>query len=382
MRANGILVGHPYWGRSGAEVAAMWLLQALCQEYRVDVLTRGGWDLDDLNRCAGTSIQRGDLGSILYPPFTSKVNRAGGALWHALFLRYCRRLAPRYDICVTASRVVDWGRPAIHFLSDAAWNTELQRRFQTPEALLGAGLTRSAYFRVAKMIAGKSGRDAAREDTFVANSGWTASMSAEFCERPPVVIYPAVPANGVTAVWEERADEFLCLGRISPEKRIERVIAIMDQLRAMGHKVRLHLAGGGEGGFYERQIQRLCDERREWMTSHGAVYGEAKKALLGLCRFGLSARDDEAFGIATAEMAAAGILPFVPRTGGQCEIVREPDLIYEDIQDAALKIDAVLRSETRQHELHEAMLLRGQEFNPERFCTEVRALVSRVLDGR
>lgn len=190
---------------------------------------------------------------------------------------------------------------------------------------------------------------------------------------------PPVPASGVTTTWEERADEFLCLGRISPEKRIERVIAIMDQLRAMGHTVRLHLAGGGEGGNYERQVIRLCDERRAWLTFHGSVYGEAKKALLGLCRFGLSARDDEAFGIATAEMIKAGIVPFVPQEGAQSEIVQEHELIYHDIEDAALKINALLRSEARQQELHEVMLRRGAEFTTERFCQAVRDLVKQAL---
>ena len=128
-----------------------------------------------------------------------------------------------------------------------------------------------------------------------------------------------MPAGGVLTPWEDRKNEFLCLGRIAPEKNIERVIAILDQVRITGHAVRLHLAGGGEGGDYERQIQRLCDERREWVTFHGAVYGEAKKALLGRCRFGVSACDREAFGIATAEMAGAGIIPFVPQSGAQSE---------------------------------------------------------------
>jgi hypothetical protein len=37
-----ILLGHTYLGRGGAEVAAMWYLQALSEDYPVDLVTPGG----------------------------------------------------------------------------------------------------------------------------------------------------------------------------------------------------------------------------------------------------------------------------------------------------------------------------------------------------
>jgi glycosyltransferase involved in cell wall biosynthesis len=157
------------------------------------------------------------------------------------------------------------------------------------------------------------------------------------------------------------------------------VIAILDQVRVLGHPVRLHVVGGGEGGEYPRQIQRLCEARREWVVLHGPLHGEDKLKILARCRYGLNACIREAFGIATAEFMKSGIVPFVPREGAQSEIVQEPELIYEDIEDAALKIDAVLRSEARQQELREGMLRRAAEFAPERFCRAVRDLVERAM---
>ena len=377
-----ILFGHPYWGRGGAEVAAMWILRAFCQEYRVDIVTRGGWDLDDLNRCSGTRIRREDLGAILYPPFDPQVLTRGGMLWNGLFERHCRRLAARYDLCITASRALDWGWPAVHFLSDVAWNRRLQERFLCPEALIGASPFRRAYFGLGRWLGGSSGRDPAQYDIFVANSQWTAAISAEYCKIPPVVIYPAVPGAAVRTPWNQRENSFLCLGRISPEKQIERVMAILDQVRVLGHAIRMHLVGTTDESAYLWQIQKLSEARREWVVFHGPLYGEDKLKLLACCRYGLNACNREAFGIATAEFMKSGIVPFVPQEGAQAEIVQERELIYQDIEDAALKIDALLRSETRQQELHQAMLRRGAEFTPERFCQAVRDLVSRVLDGR
>jgi glycosyltransferase involved in cell wall biosynthesis len=348
----------------------------------VDIVTRGGWDLDDLNRCSGTHIRREDFGAILYPPLNPQVLTRGGALWHGFFLRYCRHVASRYDLCITASRIIDWGRPAIHFLSDVAWNRPLQERFQTAEITTQKGLLRRWYWKLGSVLGGSSGRDPAQHDIFVANSQWNARISSEYCKLPPVVIYPAVPGGTQTTPWADREDSFVCLGRISPEKQIERVIAILDQVRTLGHPVRLHLVGSGPDGKYLEHIQRLCDARKDWVVFHGPLYGEDKLKLLARCRYGLNSCSREAFGIATAEMIKAGMLTFVPQAGAQSEIVQEHELIYQDIEDAALKIDTVLRSELLQQEFHQTIMRRAAAFDPEQFCTEVRDLVNRALGSR
>ena len=372
-----ILLGHHYWGRGGAEVAAMWAIQALSPNYLVDVLTRGGWNLEELNQCAGTEISPKQLGEILYPPLDPQVLSRGGALWQGLFHRYCRRIAPGYDLCMTASRVIDWGQPAVHFLSDVAWNRSLQQRFQCPEALIGASWLRRAYFALGRTIAGTSGRDPAQHDVFVANSEWTARISAEYCQLPPVVIHPAVTAGGQILPWAERENSFICLGRISPEKQIERVIDILEQVRTFGHCIKLHLVGGGDEAEYLRQIQKLQTKRQDWIVWHGPLYANDKWSLLARCRYGLSAC--EAFGIATAEMTLTGVVPFVPRAGAQSEIVQAGELIYGDIQEAAIKIDAVLKSDSRQLEIQQALLRRATAFAPENFCKAVREVVEQVF---
>ena len=52
---------------------------------------------------------------------------------------------------------------------------------------------------------------------------------------------------------------------------------------------------------------------------------------------------EEHFGMAPAEMARAGCIVWVPRGGGQMEIVgREPALMYESDDEAVEKISATL----------------------------------------
>ncbi len=373
-----ILLGHGYWGRGGAEVAAMWLLQALCEEFAVDLVTRGGFALEELNRCAGTQLTTAQFRLLRLPLPHLLAQTRGGTLWYAVFLRYCRYIAPRYDLCVTASCVIDWGAPALHFLTDTSWHAAL--RAQYPQA---GWLMREHWnhvtFLLGQALGGRSRRSPLQHDHFVANSQWTAQRSAALCTRRPAVIYPAVPGAEHQAPWRQRETAFLSLGRIAPVKQLETVIAILDGVRALGHAMRLHLVGEFDNTAYARRILALCRERSDWIVRHGARYGPDKTALLAGIRYGISACEREAFGIATAEMIRAGMVPFVPREGAQQELVQREPLIYRDIPDAVRKIDALLRSPAKQWTLQQAMLQLAEAFATEHFCAAVRGVVRHVL---
>ena len=194
-----------------------------------------------------------------------------------------------------------------------------------------------------------------------------------------MVIHPAIPGNFANVPWNARKNDFVCLGRISPEKKIERIISMLDNIRARGHKFSLHLIGTIEGDEYSLRIMELCKARQDWIFMHGALYGEEKVKILSRSRYGINACDREAFGISTAEMMKAGIIPFVPACSAQTEIVREPALAYKDDEDAIIKIDAVLNSESSQIKLHELILKNSSDFRPERFFSEVCRVVKNEL---
>ena len=52
------------------------------------------------------------------------------------------------------------------------------------------------------------------------------------------------------------------IGRIAPEKQVERAIAILEAVRQRGHAIRLHLCGEIENDPYGRHIAKLCGKRR------------------------------------------------------------------------------------------------------------------------
>lgn len=371
-----LILAHSFWGRGGAEIDALSVLHALREEFDLTLVTRGGWDPEALGRLSGLDLRPV---AIRPTPFSHLLaGRKAGAIWHGLFCRWCRRIAADYDLSISLSGCLDWGRPAIHRLSDVLWHPELRARFAEPQP---ASAARRALQVVGRGVEGRSGRAPTREDLFLANSRWTAQVSAPFCTRRPVVLYPQVAPVAQPADWTSRSTDFICLGRIAPEKRIETVIEILQCVRTR-FPVRLHLAGPCDTPGYGRAIWELCRCHGEWIVDHGLLEADAKRRLLDSCRFGLSACIRESFGLATAEMMAAGVVPFVPRQGAQAELVEDASLIYHDRDEAVDRILTVLSSTRLETLLHHAVLRRAETFHAPVFARRVREAVRAELRHR
>lgn len=376
-RRKRIVVGHTFWGRGGAEIAAMWLIQALHERYEVHVATRGGWNLASLNRTAGTTIPEGAVTIVRSP---AQPDWLPGAVGIAAFQRFCRHISGEYDLCITASRYIDWGAPAIHFLSDVTWNAELQRQFLSAEYTSRQGVLRSLYWTLAKLLAGSSGRSPCEKDLFVANSDWTAAVSQAYCSRKIVTIHPPVLARMKPLPWASREDGFVVLGRISPEKQIQRAIDIVAGVREQtgNERIRLYIIGAATDPEYGQEIEMLA-KVHPWVVLTGPLYGQEKEAFVVRQRYGISACDCEAFGMATAEMVALGLIPFVPSQGAQRELVQSPLLCYDDKQDAVGKISQVLSVGSLDEDLLAELRRGAAELQPSVFTHDVLELVGSVL---
>ncbi len=98
---------------------------------------------------------------------------------------------------------------------------------------------------------------------------------------------------------------------------------------------------------------------------------------MGTHRYGIHGMREEHFGMAPAEMARAGIIVWVPKGGGQVEIVgQEPALMYDAEEDGAARITAVLADPAAQQRLRTSLAARAEMFSTDRFVREVREIVS------
>jgi len=336
-----VLITHPGMGHGGSEARVMWLLQILGKRYEVALLTSGPFELDRLNVAYGTSVGLDDVRLVLArTSFRLGVVSGGDAVRSACVQRLARRLGPDFDVCISGYNFIDFGRPAVQFIADFSWDEEVRRRMDgTPGGVRGifhrVRPLRAAYLRAAEVLAGgRVGVPPHPSDVVVANSRWTAALLAKRWGIEARVIYPPVGEPGRVEARQERRPLFVNLGRISPEKRIEEVIGIVENVRGQVPGLTLEVMGRVPADAYGRRIRELAHSR-PWVRLRGGVYGEEKWAVLQRAAYGIHACRGEAFGIAVAEMVKAGVVPFVHREGGPAEIVGDERLVYVDPADAA-----------------------------------------------
>jgi glycosyltransferase involved in cell wall biosynthesis len=376
-------VAHPRLDFGGSEVAALWAVQALRADHDVSLVTLGGQPLASLNSFCGTSLTPEDV-HLVGPWWARWVDlKIGDALRGCLFQRFCRKVAGRFDVLISAYNTCDTGQPAIHRIADFSGSPDVTGGATPPPGLRGAfhrGVLRRAYHRVARACAKPSGRNLySGEDMILANSRWSAGVLKQRHGVAVDVLYPPVVGTFPDIPPAAKELGFVCIGRVSPEKRVEWMIEIIERVRAKGHDVHLHIIGGLDGA-YGGKVRKLARDRQLWVMLEGARHGAEKAQLLSRHRWGIHACHGEAFGIAVAEMVKAGCVPFVPAEGGQAEIVNHPALMYGPVEEAVAKIDVVLRTPALEAELRTHLVAQGKLFSAERYMAGIRQAVETFLE--
>ena len=254
-----------------------------------------------------------------------------------------KRLAAKADICISTANVIDFGRPAHHFINmlrgvDHAFaahsgivrpNTSI-KRFLVDEVIRPAVGMRS------KRCIFADGRE-----RFYSNSRYVHDrLTAFYGDFHDTIFYPPTTyePDGSAKAPPRDPLRVICLGRISQDKRIADIIDVVERARGLsGKDIKLTVAGPCANGGYATKIRQTAEER-PWIALVDGVFGKAKDDLLRSGSFAVHARRDEEFGIAVTEYLKAGLVPVVPDEGGSCEVVDRPELSYSTNEDAAAKL--------------------------------------------
>ncbi len=156
------------------------------------------------------------------------------------------------------------------------------------------------------------------------------------------MLHPPLAGSFPRLPWEQRADAFLAIGRLAPEKRYETIVAILQEVRRRGHAVRLTIAALDDSPAHTRALGEVFARHASWITVHHNLERTALLALVAHHRYAIHANPREPFGMAVAELAAGGCLVFAPNRGGVSDIVRDPRLRFATVQEAVDKICRVL----------------------------------------
>ena len=365
----------------------MAVLELAQHEFEVTLATESPFDCERLNQAYHTAVSRTKVAVGLAPtPAWLGRMRGGDALRGAYFSRYVRQIASRFDVCVSAYNFVPFGRPAIQFVADFSWDDALRRESDPPSPGLRGVIQRSGPLRslylaaVGAIFLEGAPPSNSRNDIVVANSRWTADLLARRHGVASRVIYPPVHAEPFD-VDARRSDDFVMLGRIAPDKRIEDAIDVLARVRARGHEFNFHVIGPLDDSAYSNRLRNVAQKHGDWVRLRGGIYGAGKFNEIAQHSYALHMRAREPFGIAVAEQVKMGLIPFVPADTAPAEIVGDPRLCFVSRDHAVEVIDGLLRRADEHQPIRAKLAARGKAFSKERFTAEVTALLRESISG-
>jgi len=282
--------------------------------------------------------------------------------------------------------VMDFGVRGIQLIHDPLFSPELHRQLTPfPKGLRGwfyrDSPLRKVYLGLSRRVTGYS-EDRMKNNLTLVSSEWTGRIVRQCFGIETRTVYPAVAGKFPNVAWPDREDGFVCTGRWSLEKRMERVLGILGEVRKRGAKIHLHLVGNGGDPSYVGSLRQLCRKNREWVFMEEGIDSQAKSQIMAGHKYGLSGRENEPFGIAVAELAKAGCIVFVPNGGGQTEIVDHPELIYENDDDAVRKIEAALADSALQTKVRTHLAEGANRFSVDGFKRSIRKIVIEFLQEK
>jgi glycosyltransferase involved in cell wall biosynthesis len=361
----------------GGNGVAAWMIEALKKEHRLSILTWRPIALPPINRYYGTSLKPTDFTAHLaYPAscfFLDRLPVSLSLLKTSLLLRYAKRQKHDYDLLITVNNEADFGRPGIQYIH-FPWaylpRPDVDLRWYHLSFLV------DAYYNFCVKVADFS-FERMKQNLTLVNSNWTGGKVRERHQIASTTLYPPTPGVFPDVPWAEKENGFVCIGRISPEKNIDKIIDILDNVRTQGHDIHLHVMGSLDNNpGYDDRIRRRAQENASWVFLNENLSREELVQLVARHRYGIHGMVEEHFGMAVAEMVRAGCIVFVPHGGGQTEIVAGDErVLYKTPEEATAKILHVLHDPTLQHSLRDFLATRKDLFSTERFVQRIQEIV-------
>lgn len=379
-----IAIVHPEIRGGGGEAILAWILQALKEEYCLTVISIDNASASFFNDFYGTHLSQDDFGVSRIYPFLAQFPQHLYLFKRHLIMQYCKTAKKQYDLFFSTQNELDFGARGLQYVhfpvhSNKLMNGELT---QLPNYWFYKNSFPRNLYKYACMRLSDFNEQGIKQNLTLVNSNWTGNHVKDIYNIKSTTVYPPVLFDGPILPWSERENGFVCIGRIIPQKNIDRVIKILLDVRKRGFDIHLHVIGPIWDKTYAAKILHLCKTNQEWLFFEGMLSKSELDNFIKRHKFAIHGMKDEHFGIAVAEMAKAGSIVFVPDGGGQREIVDfDYRVIYLNEQDAVEKIIRVLDDQDVQEMFSQKMIVLGNRFSAERFINQAKRLVKDILQG-
>ncbi|MCJ7786761.1 glycosyltransferase [Patescibacteria group bacterium] len=377
-----IAIIHPALNVGGTGAVAMWIIKALQDDYEVTLITTESLNFNKMDIFLGINqkSQKFMHKEVLGLPIFRRSFLNGFLLKVHLAERYYKKHQSEFDLAIATCCEIDLGKPGIQYIHFPFRDDEPLRQIGqlSNKGIYGKGLLRKIYKKFCAYIS-KFSEKRMKENITLVNSNWTREIVQEVYGISSQVIYPPVQDDFPEVPWKNREDGFVCIGLVTPNKEIEKIIDIIKQIRNKFSSIHLHLIGKDNNSEYALKINSLCVQNSNWLFWEKNTNRKDMTNLVSRHKYGIHGMLHEHFGIVVAEMINAGCIPFVPNGGGQVEIVTDRRLIYEDTKDAVYKIINVIKGEAFQEDIREKLLRRRNQFSTEKFVESIRLIVEQAL---
>lgn len=292
--------------------------------------------------------------------------------------RQLKKLAKEADICISTVNMFDFGKPAHHFIyfmrmfGDNAFNDFfMHRKPLTGVPLLKRKIRTLLAENILRPLLGiRSTRRILRdprERIYPTSRYVEETMQAFYGPFTSRVFYPPTIFEFHGKAVQRDPLRVNCLGRISPDKRIDEIFHIVEKARRItGLDISLHIGGLLDDSACSGALRKI-EKEHPWVRLHGAVYREEKEAFLLSGTYAVHAERDEAFGISVTEYLKAGNIALVPDEGGTQEIVDTPELTYRDPDEAAGILAHLLTDPAFREAQKRRCAVRAEEFSGESY---------------
>jgi len=372
-----IAIVYPYFRAGGGESVTAWVIEALKSEGDVFLFTCDKINVDILNKIYGVNLSPEDV-KIINPPFSSlfSIIPGVGLLKYHFLIKHFKHQKEKFDIVIGTYKETDFGKKGIQYVHFPELKHDLQNLGFFSKIYYKYSFIKNLYKNLCYFISGFN-EDRMRKNITLTNSNWTREMIKKNMEMDNIVLYPPVLDDFIDTPWEERKDDFICISRISPEKRIKLIIEIIKAVRDKGYSIGLHIIGSVGDKSYFKEIKKIQKENN-WIKISGFMDRKSFVSIVSSYKYGIHGRKDEHFGISVAEMVKAGCIVFVPNDGGQIEIIGNKDLIFSERKDAVEKIIRILADKKFQLEKRNNLLLTRQKFSIENFKKNIREVIKKL----
>ena len=311
-------------------------------------------------------------------------------IMHSLYrFRKLKRLAKDADVCISTASIMDFGKPSHQFINMLAFgDDDFTAYIQNPSLPVRTGIFKrikrffsEAILRPFLGMRSKRSIICDKREHIYPNSIFVENrMKSFYGPFNSSVFYPPTLLETKSDNTVRDPLKVIYIGRIIPEKRIEALVDIVEEARAItGLDIKYHVAGRlDQTPSYGKKLSKMAEERN-WLKFIGALYGEEKERFLLSGSYAIHAERLEAFGISIVEYLNAGNIAIVPDEGGTPEIVDSPALAYHTDADAAKILARLITDDAFRKEQQHHCAERARFFSREAYLRRQHELIERIL---